>query len=107
LVDLEKRGYLIGLLQGMFEAGTSNAQRLSAFTDVRDLERQLKAQGVALQNEADEGTTGPASFIAVDSGFGRLGESQGAGAANATGNSGNKGRFCLRDLPRSSPSFQI
>ena len=33
---------------------------------MRELQRQLKAQGVALQNEADESTTGPASFIAVD-----------------------------------------
>ena len=44
----------------------SNAQKLSAFTDVRELQRQLKAQGVALQTEADESTTGPASFVAVD-----------------------------------------
>ena len=43
----------------------SNAQTL-AFTDVRELQRQLKAQGVALMTEADETTTGPASFIAVD-----------------------------------------
>jgi len=28
--------------------------------------RQLKAQGMALQAEADESTTGPASFVAVD-----------------------------------------
>jgi predicted enzyme related to lactoylglutathione lyase len=44
----------------------SNAQKLAAFTDVRDLQRQLKAQGVQLVNEANESTTGPASFIAVD-----------------------------------------
>jgi hypothetical protein len=44
----------------------SNAQKLSAFTDVRDLQRNLKAQGVLLTNEADENTTGPGSFIAVD-----------------------------------------
>lgn len=44
----------------------SNAQTLPAFTDVRELQRQLKAQGVVLQTEADESTTGPASFIAVD-----------------------------------------
>jgi hypothetical protein len=44
----------------------ANAQKLAAFTDVRDLQRQLKAQGVQLQQEADEGTTGPAHFIAVD-----------------------------------------
>ncbi len=44
----------------------SNAQILATFTDVRELQRQLKAQGVQLQQEADESTTGPASFITVD-----------------------------------------
>jgi len=44
----------------------SNAQKLSTFTDVRDLQRKLKAQGVMLMNEADEKTTGPGSFVAVD-----------------------------------------
>lgn len=36
------------------------------FTDVRVLQRQLKAQGVQLITEADETTTGPASFVAID-----------------------------------------
>jgi lactoylglutathione lyase len=65
---------VIGLFQGMFEKNTltfnpgwdGNAQNLSTFTDVRDLQRQLRAQGVALQIEADENTTGPASFLAID-----------------------------------------
>ncbi|MCP3962487.1 MAG: VOC family protein [bacterium] len=64
----------IGLFQGMFERNIlafnpgwdSNAQKLDSFTDVRELQRQLKAQGVELQQEADESTTGPASFIVVD-----------------------------------------
>lgn len=43
-----------------------NAQPLASFTDVRELQRQLKAQGVPLATEADETTTGPASFVAVD-----------------------------------------
>ncbi len=65
---------IIGLFQGMFEKNIltfnpgwdSNAQNVAAFTDVRDLQRQLKAQGVALVQEADETTSGPASFVAVD-----------------------------------------
>ena len=65
---------VIGLFQGMFEKNIltfnpgwdGNAQKLTAFTDIRELQRQLKAQGVQLQQEADESTTGPASFIAVD-----------------------------------------
>lgn len=44
----------------------SNAQKLATFTDVRELQRQLKATGVKLQTEADVDTTGPASFTAVD-----------------------------------------
>ena len=65
---------IIGLFQGMFEKNIltfnpgwdSNAQNVAAFTDVRELQRQLKAQGVALVQEADETTSGPASFVAVD-----------------------------------------
>lgn len=64
----------IGLFQGMFDRNIltfnpgwdRNAQRLATFTDVRELQRQLKARGVELVNEADENTTGPASLIAVD-----------------------------------------
>jgi lactoylglutathione lyase len=66
--------HVIGLFQGMFEKNIltfnpgwdSNAQKLATFTDIRDLQRQLKAQGVQLQQEADESSTGPASFIAID-----------------------------------------
>jgi catechol 2,3-dioxygenase-like lactoylglutathione lyase family enzyme len=66
--------HIVGLFQGMFEKNIltfnpgwdSNAQKLGSFTDVRELQRKLKAQGVALMNEADETTTGPASLIAVD-----------------------------------------
>lgn len=66
--------HIIGLFQGMFEKNIltfnpgwdQNAQQLPSFTDVRELQRQLKAQGVQLVQEADENTTGPAHFIAVD-----------------------------------------
>jgi len=71
---LKNGHHAIGLFQGMFEKNIltfnpgwdSNAHKLSTFTDVRDLQRKLKAQGVTLMNEADENTTGPGSFIAVD-----------------------------------------
>jgi hypothetical protein len=39
-------------------------KNLATFTDVRELQHQLKAQGVPLVSEADESTTGPASFLA-------------------------------------------
>jgi len=46
--------------------GTRNTQRLASFTDVRNLQRQLKAQRVQLQQEVNEATTGPASFMVED-----------------------------------------
>ena len=44
----------------------NNAQNLAAFTDVRELQRRLKAQGVEFTQDADDATTGPASFMVVD-----------------------------------------
>src|SRR4029453_15861936 len=57
----------IGLFQGMFEKniltfnpGWSNdAQPLGDFTDVRELQRQLKDSGINMMVEADETSTGP------------------------------------------------
>ena len=71
---LKNDDHVSGLFQGMFEKNMltfnpgwdSNANPLGAFTDVRELQRQLKAQGVSLISEADETTTGPASCIALD-----------------------------------------
>ncbi len=65
---------VIGLFQGMFEHNImtfnpgwdSDAQKLAEFTDIRALQRALKAQGVPLLSEADEATSGPASFMTVD-----------------------------------------
>lgn len=71
---LRNGDHVIGLFQGMFEKNIltfnpgwdQRAQALASFTDVRELQRQLKARGVQLLQAADERTTGPASFIAVD-----------------------------------------
>jgi catechol 2,3-dioxygenase-like lactoylglutathione lyase family enzyme len=65
---------VIGLFQGMFEKNmltfnpgwNQEAQMVDPFTDVRALQRRLKEAGVTLVSEADEGTTGPASFVVVD-----------------------------------------
>ena len=67
---LKNGDHVIGLFQGMFEKNVltfnpgwdSDAQKLGAFTDVRELQRELKAQGMEMMTS----TTGPASFIAVD-----------------------------------------
>ncbi len=64
----------IGLFQGMFEKNSltfnpgwdRNATKLDSFTDVRDLQRELKTKGIRIQTETDEESSGPASFIVVD-----------------------------------------
>ena len=43
-----------------------DANKLDSFTDIRHLQRQLKSRGVQFVSEADEDSTGPASFIVVD-----------------------------------------
>ncbi len=65
---------IIGLFQGMFEKNMltfnpgwdSNANAVEQFTDVREIQRSLKQQGVQFLTEADETTTGPAHFIVED-----------------------------------------
>ena len=71
---LKNGPHAIGLFQGMFEKNSltfnprwdSNASKLNTFTDVRDLLRELEAQGVPLTTEADETSTGPASVTTID-----------------------------------------
>ena len=71
---LKNGDHVIGLFQGMFEKNmltfnpgwSQNAEKQESFTDVRELQRQLKAQGVKFATEADESTTGPGSFVVVD-----------------------------------------
>ena len=71
---LRNGDHIIGLFQGMFERNTltfnpgwdGKGRTLDTFTDVRELQRQLKARGVRLVSEADENCTGPASFVALD-----------------------------------------
>jgi lactoylglutathione lyase len=71
---LQNGSTTIGLFQGMFERnlltfnpGWDNAcNTLPEFTDVRELQRRLRAAGVEPVTAADESTTGPASFVVVD-----------------------------------------
>ena len=66
--------HAVGLFQGMFDKNiltfnpgwSSDAQQLREFTDVRELQRQLKDRGVNMISEADERSAGPASFVIVD-----------------------------------------
>ncbi|MGH7724969.1 MAG: VOC family protein [Candidatus Eiseniibacteriota bacterium] len=71
---LKNGNYVIGLFQGMFEKNiltfnpgwNQDAQKVDSFTDVRELQKQLKAKGMKFEVEADETTTGPASFMTID-----------------------------------------
>ena len=64
----------IGLFQGMFERNIltfnpgwdDKAHAVEDFTDVREHQRRLKATGLDLVTEADESSTGPASFMVID-----------------------------------------
>lgn len=71
---LKNEHTVIGLFQGMFEKNImtfnpgwdQSANKLESFTDVRELQKALKDNGVKLETEADENSTGPASFVLVD-----------------------------------------
>ena len=64
----------VGLFQGMFERNTltfnpgwdQNAKSLERFEDIRDMQKRLRKAGVEFVSEADEATSGPASFVVVD-----------------------------------------
>lgn len=65
---------IVGLFQGMFEKNMltfnpgwdQNARKLDGFTDIRDIQKGLKAKGFDFETEADETGSGPASFIVID-----------------------------------------
>ncbi|RED49522.1 VOC family protein [Seonamhaeicola aphaedonensis] len=65
---------LVGLFQGMFENNIltfnpgwdENANKLENFDDVREIQKHLKSNNIKLTNEADESTSGPASFALLD-----------------------------------------
>ncbi|WP_462411541.1 VOC family protein [Neobacillus sp. Marseille-QA0830] len=71
---LKNDNSVIGLFQGMFEKNiltfnpgwNQNAENLESFTDVRELQKQLKAKGIIMLTEADEASEGPAHFIMED-----------------------------------------
>lgn len=64
----------IGLFQGMFEKNMltfnpgwgAGGTPLEKFDDVRVLQQRLKSSGVDFVSEADEATSGPASFVVLD-----------------------------------------
>lgn len=73
-VIMKNENCLIGLFQGMFNGNIlafnpgwdENAKDLEQYTDVREIQRQLRDNGISISSEADESTTGPASFMVTD-----------------------------------------
>ena len=65
---------VLGLFQGMFDKNIltfnpkwdHDANAVEGAPDIRELQKRLKAQGVALIREADESASGPASFTLED-----------------------------------------
>jgi len=66
--------FVIGLFQGMFDKNIltfnpgwdQDAQELDSFTDVREIQKSLKNQGVSLISEVDETSQGPGSIMLAD-----------------------------------------
>ncbi|MCM5663230.1 VOC family protein [Galbibacter mesophilus] len=71
---MKNKDCLIGLFQGMFQGNIltfnpgwdSNAQKLKEFDDIRTIQQEIKANGVKIDKEIDEDSTGPASFTISD-----------------------------------------
>lgn len=71
---LKNESTIIGLFQGMFEKNIltfnpgwdENATKLDAFTDIREIQQQLKNKGITIDTEIDNSASGPASFVIID-----------------------------------------
>ena len=73
-IVLKNGSSVIGLFQGFIEENTltfnpgwdQSASEVNPFTDVREIQKKLKAKDVKLDREADEKTTGPEYIILKD-----------------------------------------
>ena len=71
---LRNGDHTLGLFQGMFERNIltfnpgwdAQNQALDSFTDVREIQKQLLANGISLEMQADTETAGPASIMLTD-----------------------------------------
>jgi len=65
---------LVGLFQGMFQGNIltfnpgwdENAKKLDRFDDIRDIQKQLKANHIQLDSQVEANTSGPASITLKD-----------------------------------------
>ncbi len=71
---MKNESSIIGLFQGMFENNiitfnpgwNNDAQALESFDDIRSIQKSLKSYNIALDREADENSSGPASVVLKD-----------------------------------------
>ncbi len=71
---MKNESSLVGLFQGMFENNIltfnpgwdQSANSLGEFDDVREIQKHLKSKNIELEHEADDTTSGPASFVVLD-----------------------------------------
>lgn len=71
---MKNENAIVGLFQGMFQGNIltfnpgwdENAQNIANFTDIREIQKRLKAAGIPLVSEADETTSGPANIVLAD-----------------------------------------
>ena len=71
---MKNGAHAIGLFQGFFEQNMltfnpgwdQQGKEVDNFTDVRDIQKELKRNGISIANQADETSQGPASFMVID-----------------------------------------
>lgn len=71
---MKNGNHLVGLFQGMFDkhiltfnpGWNQDAEKLDSFTDIRELQKELKEKGIEFDIEVDESSQGPASFVIAD-----------------------------------------
>jgi lactoylglutathione lyase len=71
---LRNGDHVIGLFQSMFDRNTltfnpgwdGDANALDTFTDVREIQRSLKSEGIEIVTEVDESGSGPGYLMVVD-----------------------------------------
>ena len=71
---MKNESTIIGLFQAMFDGNMltfnpgwdENAKNIGDFDDVREIQKRLKAQGISLEKEADEKTSGPEHIFLKD-----------------------------------------
>lgn len=71
---MKNEATIIGLFHGMFEGNVltfnpgwdQDAKAIPQYDDVRSIQKLVKSKGIQLFSEADESTSGPASFMLSD-----------------------------------------